>query len=84
MVIIIFFMTYMLPKFMSIFEGMKVQLPPATQFLIGMSHLFSNYWWLMLLVALAILVLFKRYQSSEAGKRAIDSWTMRPVALAGS
>src|SRR5579862_3784888 len=29
-VIIIFFMSYMLPKFMSIFEGMKVQLPMAT------------------------------------------------------
>ena len=34
-VIIIFFMTYMLPKFMSIFEGMKVQLPAATQMLVG-------------------------------------------------
>lgn len=76
-VIIIFFMTYMLPKFMSIFEGMKVQLPMATQLLIEISHLCGSYWWLMILVLLAIFVLFKRYQSTEAGKRAIDHWKMR-------
>ena len=36
--IIVFFMTYMLPKFMSIFEGMKMQLPASTQMLVGLSH----------------------------------------------
>jgi type II secretory pathway component PulF len=76
-VIIIFFMTYMLPKFMSIFEGMQVELPAATQMLIGISNLFSGYWWLMLLVLLAVLIVFKRFQSSEAGKRTIDHWKMR-------
>src|SRR4029079_4227779 len=80
-VIIIFFMAYMLPKFMSIFEGMQVQLPAATQMLVGLSHLFGGYWWLMLLVLLAVVVLFKRFQSSEAGKRSIDSWTMRAPVI---
>ena len=75
--IIAFFMTYMLPKFMSIFEGMQVQLPAATQFLVTISHLFSGYWWLMLLMLLAAFVLFKRYQSTDAGKRAIDSFKLR-------
>ena len=40
-VIIIFFMTYMLPKFLSIFEGMNVQLPFATQVLVNFSNFFS-------------------------------------------
>jgi len=77
LVIIIFFMSYMLPKFMSIFEGMQVQLPAATQLLVSISHLFSGYWWLMILVLLAAAVLFKRFQSSENGKRTIDSWQLR-------
>jgi type IV pilus assembly protein PilC len=76
-VIIVFFMSYMLPKFMSIFEGMQVQLPAATQMLISISHLFAGYWWLMMLVALALFVLFKRFQSTEAGKRSIDSFKLR-------
>jgi type IV pilus assembly protein PilC len=76
-VIIIFFMAYMLPKFMSIFEGMQVQLPAATQFLISISNLFSGYWWLMLMVMLALFILFKRFQSSDTGKRSIDQWKLK-------
>jgi type II secretory pathway component PulF len=80
LVIIFFFMTYMLPQFMKIFDGLDVPLPTATQFLIGISSFFSSYWWLMLLMLLAVVVLFKRYQSSEAGKQAIDGWkTKAPV-----
>src|SRR5689334_16914958 len=75
--IIGFFMTYMLPKFLSIFDGMQVQLPAATQFLVDLSHLFSGYWWLMLMVLVALFIVFKRYQSSESGKRAIDNWKLR-------
>jgi type II secretory pathway component PulF len=80
-VIIVFFMSYMLPKFMSIFEGMNMQLPAATQLLISISHLFSGYWWLMLLALAAAVVLFKRFQSSESGKRTIDGWKMRAPVL---
>src|SRR3974390_2534486 len=46
--IIFFFMTYMLPKFMTIFEALNVPLPMMTQMLVSISHLFSRYWWLML------------------------------------
>ncbi len=41
----IFFMTYMLPKFMTIFEGMNVPLPLTTHILIGISHFMSHWWW---------------------------------------
>ena len=74
--IMFFFMTYMLPKFMSIFEGMNVPLPMMTQILIGISHTFASYWWLMLLIALAILILFKRFQASPEGRRKLDQWKM--------
>jgi len=74
--IMFFFMTYMLPKFMTIFEGMNVRLPIMTQLLIGISHVFANYWWLMLLIVLALLILFKRFQASTEGRRKLDHWKM--------
>src|SRR5438477_3009503 len=74
--IVFFFMSYMLPKFMSIFQGMNVQLPMMTQILVNISHLFSGYWWLMLGVALAIIIIFKRFQASTEGQRKIDHWKM--------
>jgi type II secretory pathway component PulF len=75
-IIMFFFMTVMLPKFMSIFQGLNVPLPMATQVLIGISNFFKMYWWLILLVILTAMMLFKRYQSTERGRRAIDQFKM--------
>lgn len=74
--IMFFFMTYMLPKFLSIFDGMQVELPMMTQILVGISHLFSRWWWLIILVVIVGVVLFKRFQATEEGRRKIDEWKM--------
>jgi type II secretory pathway component PulF len=74
--IIIFFMTYMMPKFMSIFEGMKVQLPMSTMLLMNSGKFFGRYWWVMLLVIITIFILFKRFQSSVTGRKTIDGWKL--------
>ncbi|HTD86681.1 MAG TPA: type II secretion system F family protein [Candidatus Binatia bacterium] len=76
LVIVIFFMTFMLPKFMSIFQGLKVPLPLATRVLMNMSHLFTHYWWLIAFVVLTIGVLFNRFKATAQGKRKIDTWKM--------
>jgi len=75
--IMFFFMTYMLPKFMTIFQGMNVPLPLMTRILIGISDVFAGYWWLMLTLAAAAVVLFKRFQSSPEGRRKLDQWKMQ-------
>lgn len=80
-VIIIFFMTYMMPKFMSIFEGMKVQLPASTMLLMNMGNFFKMYWWAMLIVLLTVIIVFKRFKSSEAGRRTIDGWKLNAPVL---
>lgn len=74
--IMFFFMTYMLPKFLTMFEGMQVELPVMTRMLVGISHFLSGYWWLLVLVALAVWIVFKRFQATEEGKRQIDKWKM--------
>jgi type IV pilus assembly protein PilC len=76
LVIVIFFMTFMLPKFMSIFQGLKVPLPLATRVLMNISHVFSHYWWLMASVVIVMVVIFKRYQTTEHGRRRMDSLKM--------
>src|SRR5437667_4472360 len=72
-----FFMSYMLPKFMTIFEGMNVPLPFMTQMLIGISHFFAGYWWLMLGLVIVAIILFKRFQATEHGRLRIDQWKMK-------
>ncbi len=74
--IVIFFMTFMLPRFLTIFDGLKVPLPMATQILVGISHIFSTYWWLMLLIIATVVVLFKRFAATAEGRRKIDGWKL--------
>jgi type II secretory pathway component PulF len=76
-IIIVFFMTIMLPKFMSIFEGMQIEMPAATRLLINLSHAFSRYWWLMILIAITLSILIRRFQASESGRRKVDGWKLK-------
>src|SRR6266849_60559 len=82
-VIVIFFMTFMLPKFMTIFEGLKVPLPWATRMLMNISHFFGSifHWIIMGLVAIVLVILFVRFKSTPEGKRRIDSWKMNAPVL---
>ena len=77
--IIVFFMTFMLPKFKEIFVGMKVPLPAATQALITVGDWFLSptFWILASLVLSTIFVLFMRFRATAAGRRSIDNWKMR-------
>jgi type II secretory pathway component PulF len=77
-VIIIFFMTFMLPKFMSIFTGLNVPLPMATQILMNISHFFGRplNWVVMGSIGAVMAVLWVRFKATAEGKRKIDSWKM--------
>jgi type II secretory pathway component PulF len=75
--IVIFFMTYMLPKFMTLFGNMQMQLPMMTQILIEISNVFTGYWWLMLMLIILAWVLFSRFKATENGKFKIDEWKMK-------
>ena len=77
-VIIIFFMTFMLPRFVSIFQGMKVKMPASTQLLMDLSHFFSRgtTWLFFGLAALVLGILFVRFKSTDSGKRRLDTWKM--------
>jgi hypothetical protein len=75
--LVVFFMTVMMPKFIEIFNGFNIQLPLPTRFLIGVSGMFTSYWWLMGLTVIALVILFKRFQSSAAGARKLDEWRMK-------
>ncbi len=72
----IFFMTVMLPSFMKLFEGMKIQLPLMTRILIGLNG-FIKQWGLWILgVIIAIGIMFNRFRATAKGKRTIDGWRM--------
>jgi type II secretory pathway component PulF len=83
LLIVAFFMTVMLPKFMEIFEGMEVSMPASTQLLMDLSAFFSRgTTWLFLGLATVILfILYTRFRASSAGIRKIDTLKMNAPVL---
>ncbi|MBU6410423.1 MAG: type II secretion system F family protein, partial [Verrucomicrobia bacterium] len=76
--LIVFFLWFVLPRFMSLFGQIGfTQLPLATLILIDISNAFTHWWWLMGLVLLTLIVLFKRFQASDIGRQKIDEWKMK-------
>jgi type II secretory pathway component PulF len=75
---VIFFLSFILPKFMSLFGDVGfTRLPVMTVILINISGAFKHYWWLMALVVIVAVILFKRYQATEGGRRRIDELKMK-------
>ena len=75
--LVVFFMKFIMPRFVEIFNGFGVILPPPTRMLIAGSNFFQSYWWLLGAVAILMAVLFKRFQASTSGRRKIDEWKMK-------
>ena len=75
--IITFFMFFMMPRFVQIFNGFNVQLPLPTRALIGFSNFMLHYWWLLAFLMIIAVILFKRIQASEEGARKLDEWKMK-------
>ncbi|MGH7950926.1 MAG: type II secretion system F family protein [Limisphaerales bacterium] len=81
--LIVFFMTFMMPKFIEIFNGFNVELPLPTRMLIAASDDFTKYWLLMVILVILAIVLFKRFQASETGAQKLDEWKMNAPILGG-
>jgi len=75
--LILFFIYFMLPKFVDMFRGFEVALPLPTRMLISFGYFCTHYWWLGLAMVAAAVILFKRYQATETGQRRLDEWKMK-------
>lgn len=56
---VIFLMSYLVPQMAAYLTGIGQDLPINTKILIATSKLFNNYWWLILSLPLAAVVIFK-------------------------
>jgi len=73
----LFFIYFMLPQFVTMFEGFNVELPLPTRILIKIGWTFTHLWWLLILIVLAIVGLFKRFKATPDGRRKLDIWKMK-------
>jgi type IV pilus assembly protein PilC len=79
--LVVFFMKFIMPRFVEIFNGFGVVLPLPTRMLIQASYVFQNYWWLLIMLVILLVVLINRFQATPSGKRKIDEWKMSAPVL---
>lgn len=74
---LIFSMVFVIPRFSMIFRDLGSTLPLPTRILIGLSSLMVGYGWLILIMLVVVVVLFRRYLRTEAGKIMWDGFNLR-------
>lgn len=77
--LMVFFMTFVLPHFMQMFNGFNIPLPLPTRMLMGFSNFISNGWFILcaiLGIAVFALVVWK-FKTSKFGARKIDEWKIK-------
>jgi type II secretory pathway component PulF len=71
-IVVIFVMVGILPKFTLFFEGKEHILPFTTRFLMIMSASLRGFWWAYLVGGVGLVFAFKFFKNSEAGQILID------------
>jgi len=76
-----FMMAYVVPKITKLFEDMGADLPWITKMVIGLSDLLLNYWWLLIGITVASIIVGVRWYRTEEGRLQADDWTLKLPGL---
>ena len=74
-------MTFVIPKFMGMFEEIGGELPVVTKALIAVSDVFVGYWWLMVIIVFLLAIGYKMFYGTDKGKYLVDKIKLKIPAL---
>ena len=81
--VVIFLLTFVIPKVTQIFSDMGRALPVPTQILLAVSDGIRSGWWIILLLVLCIMIGVWRMRRTEGGKRYAHRLLLRLPGIAG-
>jgi type IV pilus assembly protein PilC len=82
--VVIFLLTFVLPTFISMFEGSGVEVPALTRGLISVSKFIRYYWYIVVGIVIAISYFIAKLVRTENGKMTIDKVLMRIPIVKGT
>ncbi|MGA2005154.1 MAG: type II secretion system F family protein [Terriglobales bacterium] len=75
-VMLIFLITYVVPKFADLFNNLGAQLPAITVFMLSLGLNAQKYGWIVVLVLAAAFFLIWRWKQSDRGAASIDRFML--------
>jgi type IV pilus assembly protein PilC len=76
-IVLIALVSFLVPTFEKIFSDFGGDLPPITKFTVWLSHMFTQRWYVMILVVVAVVWAFRRWKSSERGRVQWDTLKLK-------
>ncbi len=83
MSVLVLMMTFVLPRFATMFEDMDAPLPPTTKALMVISDILRNYWWAVIGGLALIVGGFVAWLRTEGGQRMRDTFLIRAPGIGG-
>jgi type IV pilus assembly protein PilC len=80
---VIFFMTFMVPRFVIMFREMRTTMPLPTRVLIAISDAFTSYWWIGAAAIVAVVVVIRQRSRTPEGRLALDALKLRLPVFGG-
>lgn len=75
-VVVFIMMTFVVPKLTELYKDFGTELPITTKFLIALSGLFVNFWWLMIIGIWGGIMLFRAWKKTPLGARLLDRFML--------
>lgn len=75
--VIVFMMTFIIPRITSIFERQEIELPVLTLILIGISEFIASYWYVIIGAVLGTFALWRVWVGRPEGRKAWDRFKLR-------
>ena len=76
-------LSFVIPRLSIMFDDLNQALPLPTLLLVNISNVFGKIWWLMLGMLGLVIVLFKKWITSDPGRLCFDSFILRTPFLSG-
>ncbi len=79
--VLIFLLTFFIPRFRMVFAGFGASLPTMTQLVIGVSDVIRSYGLFVLVVIVILVLVLRSWFASEQGKRTWEGLVLRAFVL---
>lgn len=76
LMVIIFILTFVLPKFNELFKGSNIPLPLPTRIMLALSDKITSYWYLIAAFIIGIIIMLVGLSRTTRGKRLLDRWKL--------
>lgn len=72
---------FVMPKLFSLYKESNIELPVTTKIMIGFADFMMGYWWLLVLILVIFISVFRKFAITPGGKLKIDQLILKAPVI---